>query len=111
MNIVFRNTKLEKIFNSEKELRRNYGNDNGQTIMRRMSVLMAAQTLADISTLPPERRHALTGYRKGEFAVDLKHPFRLVIKPNHNPLPLREDGGIDLNKVTDIIILDVEDYH
>ena len=111
MNIVFRNTKLEKVFNSEKELHRNYGNDNGQTIMRRMLVLRAAQTLADVSALPPERRHALTGSSKGEFAVDLKHPFRLVIKPNHNPLPLREDGGIDLNKVTDIIILDVEDYH
>lgn len=111
MNIVFKNAKLEKVFNSEVELRRNYGNDNGQTIMRRMSVLSAAQSLADIPALPPERRHELTGSRKGEFAIDLKHPFRLVIKPNHNPLPRKEDGGIDLKKVTDIIILDVEDYH
>jgi proteic killer suppression protein len=111
MNIVFKNAKLEKVFNSEVELRKNYGNANGQTIMRRMSVLSAAQSLADISALPPERRHELTGARKGEFAIDLKHPFRLVIKPNHNPLPRKEDGGIDLKKVTDIIILDVEDYH
>lgn len=111
MNIVFKNAKLEKVFNSEAELRRNYGNDNGQTIMRRMAVLSAAQCLADISALPPERRHELTGSRKGEFAIDLKHPFRLVIKPNHNPLPRKEDGGMDLKNVTDIIILDVEDYH
>lgn len=102
---------MEKVFNSEAELRRSYGNDNGQTIMRRMSVLSAAQCLADISALPPERRHELTGARRGEYAIDLKHPFRLIIKPNHNPLPLKKDGGIDLKKVTDIMILDVEDYH
>lgn len=111
MNLIFKSGKLEKIFNSEKELRKHFGEENGRLIMRRMSVLRAAQNLADISTLPPERRHELSGSRKGEFAIDLKNPYRLILKPNHNPIPHKEDGGIDIRKVTDIIILDVEDYH
>lgn len=111
MNIVFKNGKLAKIFNSEKELRKHYGEENGRLIIRRLSVLRAAQTLADISQLPPERRHELSGSRKGEFAIDIKNPYRLILKPNHNPVPIKEDGGIDLKKVTDIIILDIEDYH
>ena len=45
------------------------------------------------------------------FAIDLVHPFRLVFEPNHDPLPRRKDGGIDLEQVTAIKILEVVDYH
>ncbi len=110
MNISFADKKLGKIMNSEKELQKNYGK-NARYIMRRMMVLSTAPSLAHISHKPPERRHELEGQRKGSFAVDIRHPFRLVFKPNHNPVPLKEDTGIDLNKVTAITILEVEDYH
>ena len=111
MDIDFKTSKLEKIFNSEKELVRVYGAINGRLIMRRMSVLAAAITLADVSDRKPERRHQLTGNRKGRFAVDLKHPFRLVLEPNHNPVPIKDDGGINLAEITALTILEVEDYH
>ncbi len=110
MDISFVDKKLEKIFNSEKELHKKYGT-NARYIKRRMAVLIAAPSLAHISHRPPERRHNLEGKRKGTFAVDLKHPFRLILKPNHDPVPLREDKGIDLHKVTAITILGVEDYY
>ncbi len=112
MNSVgFRSRKLAKIFNSEKELRKEYGKDMAKTIMRRMMVLKAAPSLADVSHRRPERRHELKGKRKGTFGIDLVHPFRLILEPDHNPLPRKDDGGIDLKKVTAIIILGVEDYH
>jgi proteic killer suppression protein len=76
-----------------------------------MAVLKAADNCAMVPTQKPERRHELTGKRKGTFAVDLKHPFRLIFKPNHEPVPVKKDGGIDLSKVTAITILGVEDYH
>ena len=47
----------------------------------------------------------------GQFAVDLKHPYRLIFKPDHNPLPRKDDGGLDLTQITAIKILGVEDYH
>jgi proteic killer suppression protein len=111
MNISFNSKKLGKMFNSETELTKQFGKENARYIMRRMMVLRAAPSLAQVSFRPPERRHELTGEKKGIFAVDIKNPFRLTFKPDHNPLPLKEDGGIDLEKVTAITILEVEDYH
>ena len=45
--------------------------------------------------------------------MDLVHTLiRLVFEPNHDPLPRREDGGIDLDQVTAItVIWEVIDYH
>ena len=111
MDIAFRTPKLRKIFNSEKELAREYGADQGRTIMRRMSVLRAANNLEEVSPLPPERRHELTGDLNGQFAVVLKQPYRLIFKPNHDPVPLKNDGGYNLRQVTAITILGVKDYH
>jgi len=79
--------------------------------MMRLTVLEAAESLNDVPTAPPTRRHPLQGNRKGCFAVDLKHPFRIVLKPAQHPIPKRDDGGIDLFAVTAIEIIDIEDYH
>lgn len=60
---------------------------------------------------PPHRCHELTGNRKGQLTVDLDHPYRLVFTPNHDPLPVRPEGGLDWNKVTSIEIIEIEDTH
>ena len=57
------------------------------------------------------RLHPLSGDRAGQFAVTLVHPYRLVFRPNHNPVPLGNDGGIDARQVTLIMIMEVVDYH
>ena len=111
MDIVFRTRKLEKTFNSRRDLTKAYGDRLAKATMRRMAVLLSARTLAMVPTTPPERRHQLVGRRKGQYAVDLIHPHRLVFKPANEPVPQTEDGGIDVDRVTAIVILDVVDYH
>lgn len=111
MNIVFKSKKLEKTLNSEKEINRVYGKQIGRFIMRRLQFLRAAPALVDVPAIPPERCHELSGERKGEFAVDLKHPYRLLFRPYHDPIPQKDDGGIDLTKITSIEITGIEDYH
>ena len=111
MDITFRDERLQKIFNSEKNLVRKYGAENAKQIQLRMAVLAAALCLEEVPHYPPERRHELTGNRKGQFAVDLKHPKRLIFEPNHNPIPCKTDGGFDLKEITAITIFGVEDYH
>lgn len=74
-------------------------------------MLLAAPNLADVPTHKPERCHPLTGERAGQFAVDLKQPFRLVFIPNHDPIPSKPDGLIDLTQITSIKVLSIEDYH
>jgi proteic killer suppression protein len=110
VNIVFTSRKLEKVFNSKKLLQKEYG-EQANKIMMRMSVLRAATCLADVPVQKPDRRHELTGNRKGTFAVNLKNPFRLVFEPADDTVLKKEAGGIDLEKVTSIRILAVEDYH
>ena len=111
MEITFKDRKTARIFNSESNLVRECGVENAKLIKRRLAVLGAALSLDEVAHRPPERRHELAGARKGQFAVDVKQPYRIVFVPNHNPLPVKTDGGIDLRQVTAITILGVEDYH
>jgi toxin HigB-1 len=111
LDIAFRTRKLEKTFNSAKELARAYGSDGAKKAMIRLGVLKAAPTLEAVPTTPPDRRHELQGQLAGKYAVDLAHPYRLIFEPNHDPIPRKEDGGIDTTLVTAITIVDVEDYH
>ena len=111
MDIVFRTRKLEKTFNSDNDLQKTYGSQMARKIKTRLAVLSKARALAKVPTTPPERRHQLHGDRDEQFAVDLVRPRRLVFEPNHEPLPRRDDGGIDTEQVTAITIIDVVDYH
>ena len=111
MDIAFRTRKLEKTFNATDALHRTYGPRMARVIMMRMAVLRAARSLELAPTTPPERRHQLVGDRDEEFAIDLVHPYRLVFEANHEPVPRKDDGGIDTEQVTAITILDVVDYH
>lgn len=108
---MFPSNKLRKLFNSESALIKEFGRRNADAIKRRMEVLRAAECLNDVSHKKPERRHELTGGLKGKFAVDLIYPFRLVFAPAHEPVPRKEDGGVDLYRVTAVLILYVKDYH
>ena len=111
MEVYFRTKKLARVFCSEMLLIREYGPENARLIMRRMSVLVAVPTLQEVPDTKPDRRHQLKGKRSGQFAVDVKHPSRIVFEPAHNPVPLLEHGGYDLSRITAIEILAVEDYH
>ncbi len=77
---------------------------------RRIASLVAAPTLSAMEGVPG-RCHQLRGDRTGEFAVHLWGPVRLIFVPEHNPVPLHDDGGIDRSRVTRIRITEVVDYH
>ena len=111
MDITFRTRKLMKVFNSERELKRAYGDRMARSIQMRLAVLKNARTLSMVPTTKPDRRHQLVGGRRGQYAVDLVHPHRLIFEPNNDPIPQTEDGGIDTDTITAIKIMEVVDYH
>jgi proteic killer suppression protein len=80
-------------------------------IAQRLLELKAATTLADLKSLPGLRRHELKGKLDGYLAVDLVHPQRLVFKPDHNPIPQLDDGGLDWKQVTAVEVFRIGDYH
>src|SRR5437016_3596362 len=111
MDIVFKNSKLEKEFNDERELRRNRGERQAKLIMRRLAELSAAENLEGLCLIAGPRCHELKGDMEGQLSVDLDHPYRLIFIPQNEPIPRLPEGGLDWKLVTQIKILGVQDTH
>ena len=107
MDIYYSSTKLKKVCNQQKEAVKKFGEEIAKKLGQRLFELHAADTLTDISHLPPPRLHSLNNDRDGQFAVDLKHPFRLIFEPYDYP----SSEEVDKTKVVAIKILEVGDYH
>jgi proteic killer suppression protein len=111
MVIVYRTAKLGKEFNEEKLLLKRYGARRAELLKRRLTQLKAVDNLEDLRKMPQLRCHELKGNRKGQLSVDVDHPYRLIFESANNPLPKKPDGGLDWTKVTEIMIIGVEDTH
>lgn len=110
MDIVFQTDRFADECNDSKALARRYGPENAKRIRRRLDDLAAASNLDTMRSIPG-RCHELTGDLAGLLALDLKHPFRLIFEPAYDPIPRKEDGGLDWTAVTSVRMLRVEDYH
>lgn len=111
MEVYFKSVKLQKICNNENSLQAEYGMPNAKKIMMRLNEMKSVENLSRISTLPPPRRHILSGKRAGQFAVDIKQPFRIVFVPYYDTVPKLENGDTNVSKVTKIKIIWIGDYH
>lgn len=111
MEITFISTKLAKELADEKTILRKYGPDNGRRICQRLADLMAAESLETLRFLPQLRAHELAGDRAGQISVDVKHPRRLLLLPDHPQIPRKPDGGLDWKRVTKVKILGFIDTH
>jgi len=111
VEIAFPNTRLAKLFSSEKELVRKFGNVRAKLIMKRMAEITAAENLQLLTRLPQIRPHELVGNLKGKISLDLKDPYRLLVEPDYEKIPRKEDGGLDWGKIEKVVIIGVEDTH
>lgn len=111
MQVFFRSKKLQKIYSSAREIQKAFGAARSRKLQQRLLELSAAESLSQISRLPPSRCHEMTGDRQGQLSVELDHPYRLFFIPANDPVPRREDGGLDWPAVTEIEILEIEDPH
>lgn len=110
MDITFTPAKLRKRLSDQAEMDKAFG-QTAKTLRLRLTVLRGAVTLDDVPKFKPDRCHQLKSDRDEQFAVDLKHPLRLVFEVANDPVPRKPDGGIDLKTVTAIRIVEIIDYH
>lgn len=110
MEILFCNGRLERECCDATVRRKRYGDERARRLGRRLDDLRAASTLAVMKTLPG-RCHELTADRKGQLAIDLDGPYRLIFEPANEPLPVDDNGSLDWSRVTMIRMLLIEDYH
>jgi proteic killer suppression protein len=99
LDIIFANNKIRKACQKA----------SGK-LKRRLDDISASENMSILELLPG-RLHALKENKKGQWAMDLDHPLRLILEPIGDPLPISKDGWLDLKKITAVKIIKVEDYH
>lgn len=112
MEVSIFDKKLAKHLKDPSETVKAFGMQIAKRIHQRLQEFETAKNLEEIRSLPAANCHELKGKKTDFFlAVDISSNYRLIIKPTKEPPPLKEDGGLDWSKVTEILILKVEDYH
>lgn len=106
MELRFRDSGLQKIFEDQRRLQAKYG-VLSKKIKLRMSQLGSILTLGVFERNPALTKmtgfHRLGGSMRGELAVSLSPNWRLIFCPCDLTLPFEE--------VAEIYILSVKDYH
>jgi hypothetical protein len=104
MKIYFKSNKHAKLINDNKQLIKKYGKRQAEDIQVVLKELLAADCLLSIpSSLRP---HPLEPKSEGEFALDLKHPYRTIVKA-YGSFTLSDYSTIKEVEVIDICV----DYH
>ena len=98
MDITYKNKKIEKICTDARAAEKTYGREMAEKIHHRIDEIVAADTVEMMMQFHIGRCHPLTQNRKGQYAVDLIHPYRLVFEKN--------GGEIQIAKILEIV-----DYH
>src|SRR5690606_15808189 len=110
MDITFGDNKLLKYANNNREGQKKLGDKRFKLYKKRLDQIKAAKTLEDLR-YAPGRFHELKENRKGQWACDLDHPYRLIFTPQENPIPTDDDGKYIWIEISAVEIIKIEDYH
>ncbi len=98
MDITYKSNKLEKICTNATYAEREYGNAMAEKIHMRIDQIKAAENVEEMIQFRIGRCHPLKISRKGQYAVDLIHPYRLVFR-------------VDGREIQIANIMEIVDYH
>ena len=110
MDISFSDQDLENYANNDRVGQKKLGAKRFKKYKQRLDQLKASTTLEDVRH-QPGRFHELTADRKGQWACDLDHPYRLIFEPQEKPIPTNDDGQYLWIKITGVDIIEIKDYH
>lgn len=109
MDIRFATAQLASTANKFAKARRRWGSRRAELVSQRLADLDAAECLADVRRIAG--CHELKWDRSGQLAMNLDGRWRLIFAPDHDPLPVQPDGGLDWSSVTAVVILEVSDHY
>lgn len=111
MEVSFASGQMAKTCSSPVLMRRRWGAERAKKVQLRLDQMTAAANLAELQTLPQARCHPLKSDRHEQFSLDLDGPYRLIVSVDHDPIPRLPDGGIDLDKVDSLLVVEIVDTH
>lgn len=98
MKVEYKSKKLEKICTVHSEAKKQYDENMAEKIHQRINEIEAADTVEFMVQFHIGRCHQLKGNRKGQYAMDLIHPYRLVFEQIGNIIQIAK-------------VVSIEDYH
>lgn len=110
MKITFGTKKLEKLANDYRFCKKELGQIRADLYNKRLQNFRDAATLEDVRNLPGHY-HELVEDRKGQWGCDLDQPYRLIFKPNENPIPTNKDGQYVWIEILSVDIVEITNYH
>lgn len=78
MEIQYRNKKIQKVCCDPKAARKEYGEKMAKILSERIDEITAAESAEEMVRYCIGRCHKLTGDRKGQYALNLVQPYRLI---------------------------------
>lgn len=100
MKINYKSNKLKKICTHYSEAKKKLGLDTAKALVKRINELESIDSVDTLVRSRIGRTHPLHGDRKGQFAMDLAHPQRLIF------IKEESTGTIEVVK-----IISITDYH
>lgn len=98
MQITYKTKKIEKVCTNAKAAEKAYGVEMAGKIHQRIGEMIAADTVEMLIQFRIGRCHPLAQNRKGQYAVDLVQPYRLVFEKHGNEIQI-------------VHVLEIVDYH
>lgn len=110
MEILFGDKRLEKLANNYRLCQKKMGSIRAKLFNKRLDDLNTAETLEDVRYLPGHY-HELREDRKGQWACDLDHPYRLIFTAYASPIPTDDFGKYIWLEIKSVEIIEIIDYH
>ena len=98
MDITYKTNKIKKVCTDAKAAERTYGREMADKIHQRIDEIGAADSVEMMIKFHIGRCHPLIKNRKGQYAVDLVNPYRLVFEKKGDEIQIAN-------------ILEIVDYH
>lgn len=98
MDITYKNKKIRKVCTDANAAEKMYGRKMAEKIQQRIDQIAAADSVEMLIEFHIGRCHPLKQNRKGQYAVDLVHPYRLVFEKKGDEIQIA-------------IVLEIVDYH
>ena len=97
MEVRFRNRRLQRCFEQERQAIQRWGPDVGARYVERVNFILGVDEWDDLYRFRFLAFHALRENRRGQFAIKLTGRWRLIVEP------------VESNR--GLMVVSVEDYH
>ncbi|MBQ3333983.1 MAG: type II toxin-antitoxin system RelE/ParE family toxin [Eubacteriaceae bacterium] len=98
MDITYKNKRIKRICTNASIAERTYGREMADKIHQRIDQIIASDTVEMMIQYRIGRCHILKHDRRGQYALDLVHPYRLIFEKNGSDIQIAK-------------ILEITDYH